>query len=166
METRTSKRERYPTDLTDKEWAKIAPMIPAVLPGGRPAKYERREILNAIFYLLKGGSSWRMMPHDLPPWKIVYTYFAIWRDEALFERINDVLRRQVRIQAGRDPEPSAAIMDSQSVKTTQKGGPTRPTGSTGSTGSSGATRRMDKARRAALATMQASRSKEESGISW
>jgi transposase len=115
-------RTRYATDLTDKEWAKLEPMIPAPKPGGRPAKYERREILNAILYLLRTGCSWRLLPHDFPSWRIVYWYFRIWRNEGLFERINDTLRREARTQAERNPEPSGAIIDSQSVKTTEKGG--------------------------------------------
>ncbi len=90
--------------------------------GGRPAKYERREILNALFYMTKAGCTWRMLPHDLPPWEVVYMYFAQWRDQGVFERINEVLRRQVRIEAGKDQEPTAAIIDSQSVKTGEKGG--------------------------------------------
>ncbi len=123
METQTQKRRKpYPTDLKDKEWAKIEHLVPQPKSGGRPAKYERREILNALFYMTKSGCTWRMLPHDLPPWEVVYMYFAQWRDEGVFERINEVLRRQVRIEAGKDEEPSAAILDSQSVKTAEKGG--------------------------------------------
>src|SRR5918994_2193268 len=99
-------RQKYATDVSDEEWARLEPMVPAPKKGGRPAKYERREILNAILYLLRTGCSWRLLPHDFPSWRIVYWYFAIWRDAGLFERINDTLRREVRAQAGRDPEPS------------------------------------------------------------
>jgi putative transposase len=120
------RRKRYPTDLTDAEWARIEQLIPHHMSGGanggRPPKYDRREILNAIFYITKAGCIWRMLPHDLPPWEAVYGYFAQWRDAGVFEQINDVLRRQVRIAAGRDPQPSGAIIDSQSVKTAEKGG--------------------------------------------
>ncbi len=121
METQR-RRKPYPTDLKDREWAKIEHLVPQPKSGGRPAKYERREILNALFYMTKAGCTWRMLPHDLPPWEVVYMYFAQWRDEGVFERINDALRRQVRIEAGKDEEPSAAILDSQSVKTAEKGG--------------------------------------------
>jgi len=126
METQTEKRRKpYPTDLKDREWAKIEHLVPQPKSGGRPAKYERREILNALFYMTKAGCTWRMLPHDpadLPPWEVVYMYFAQWRDQGVFERINEVLRRQVRIEAGKDEEPSVAILDSQSVKTAEKGG--------------------------------------------
>jgi putative transposase len=115
-------RQKYATDLSDREWAVLEPLVPAPKKGGRPAKYERREILNAILYLLRTGCSWRLLPHDFPSWRIVYWYFSIWRDDGVFERINDTLRRQVRLQADRNPEPSGAVIDSQSVKTTEKGG--------------------------------------------
>ena len=115
-------RPSYPTDLSDKEWKIIEPLVPSVKSGGRPAEHLRREIVNAIFYVLRTGCQWRYLPHDLPPWKTVYTYFRTWRLDGTWQRIHDTLRRKVRKAAGRNPEASAAILDSQSVKTTEKGG--------------------------------------------
>jgi len=116
------KQEPYSTDLTDNQWDILQPLIPAVKSGGRPADYERREIVNAILYVLRTGCQWRLLPHDFPPWKIVYAYFRTWRLDGTWQRIHDHLRRKVRRAAGYHPEASAAILDSQSVKTTEKGG--------------------------------------------
>jgi putative transposase len=114
-------QKRYPTDLTDKEWALLEPLLPAVKPGGRSRSVEVREIANAIFYLLRTGCSWRMLPQDFPKWQTVYTYFRNWKKDGTWQQVNDGLRRKVRVQEGRDEEPSAGILDSQSVKTAEKG---------------------------------------------
>jgi len=115
-------RKAYPTDVSDAEWQKLQPLVPAAKPGGRPVTYARREIVNGILYVLRSGCGWRMLPHDLPPWQSVYGYFREWRKAGIFERINHILRREVRLEAGHDPDPSAASIDSQSVKTSSCGG--------------------------------------------
>lgn len=116
------KRKAYPSDLSDGEWDLLEPLIPPAKPGGRPRQTDMREVLNGILYVLRSGCAWRMLPHDLPPWQTVYDYFRMWRQDGTWQRIHDTLRRQVRLQVGREEEPSAAILDSQSVKTTEKGG--------------------------------------------
>lgn len=115
-------RPRYPSDLTDAEWAVLAPLVPPAKPGGRPPVHDRREIINGIRYVLRGGVSWRAVPHEYPPWQTVYHYFRVWRIDGTWERLNDQLREQVRRRAGRATAPTAAILDSQSVRTTEKGG--------------------------------------------
>src|SRR4051812_42550049 len=117
--TRTA--ARYETDLTDAEWAMIEPHMPPRSKRGRPPSWTFREILDAIFYVLRGGIPWRLMPSDLPPWPTVYGRFAARRDSGLFETINHALVMTDRVRVGREASPSAAIIDSQSVKTTESG---------------------------------------------
>ena len=135
-----TRSHRYPSDLTDAQWAILKLLLPARKPRGRPVRVERREVVNAILYVLRTGCQWRYLPPEFPNWNTVYWYFARWQEDGTWERVNDALRRRVREATGRDPEPSAAIMDSQSAKTTEKGG--------------------------TAATTPGRRSREESGICW
>ena len=96
--------------------------MPTVKPGGRPAKYARREILNGIFYIVRSGSAWKLMPHDLPPWRTVYHYFWSWRRDGTWQAVHDIVQASVRQAAGREAEPSGAIVDSQTVRTSEQGG--------------------------------------------
>jgi putative transposase len=115
------RRKPYPTDLTDAQWDVLKPHLPAPNKRGAPRTVNLREIINALLYLARTGCQWRMLPHDLPPWQTVYEYFKKWRDEGTWERLNRELRIKVRELEGRDGEPSAAIVNSQSVKTTEMG---------------------------------------------
>src|SRR5579859_4973607 len=115
-------RKAYPSDVSDRGWAYIADLIPQPKPGGRPAKHSRREIVNAMLYVLRTGCAWRQLPHEFPPYTTVYDYYRAWRDSGLWEQINERLRSQVRVQAGREAQPSVAVIDSQRVATTAKGG--------------------------------------------
>ena len=129
MWTPTTRRQhsraglRYETDLTDAEWAVIGPLMPKPAPCGRPALWTMREVLNAIFYVLRGGIPWRLLPKDLPPRSTAFGYFSRWRDTGLFTRINHHLVLVDRERVGREASPSAAVLDSQSIKTMESGGP-------------------------------------------
>ena len=116
-------RKPYPSDLTDEQWKILEPLVPAPKLGPQPVKHTRREILNAIFYVNRSGCQWRMLPHDLPTWQLVYTYFRRWKRDGTWQRINDALRGEVRQRQGHTSEPTAGVIDSQSAKTTEMGGP-------------------------------------------
>jgi putative transposase len=115
-------RKPYPTDLSDTEWAYLAGHLPTPEHNGRPRVHSLREILNAVFYVLKSGCAWRLLPHDFPPWKTVYHYFRFWRLDGTWERMHSALRERARVRLERNPQPSAGIVDSQSAKTTGVGG--------------------------------------------
>jgi putative transposase len=112
----------YPWDLTDAEWAHLVPWLPGPSLRGRPGCWPLRQLINAIFYVLRTGCAWRYLPREYPPWQTTYATLRRWRLRGVWQYIHEALRRAVRTQAGRHPEPSAAIMDSQSVKTTEESG--------------------------------------------
>jgi putative transposase len=114
--------QRYHTDLSDTEWAIVEPYLPVRQPRGRPWTHTRREIVNAIFYLIRTGCAWRLLPRDLPPWRTVFHYWRLWRLDGTWERLHTALRERVRVHAGRYVQPTAGIIDSQSAKTTGVGG--------------------------------------------
>jgi transposase len=137
---------RYPSDLEDEQWAIMETFLPPrKVQGrtGRPPIYSYRQLVDGIFYVLRTGCAWNMMPHDLPPWRTCNHYFSRWRRDGTWIRMHDTLRERLRVQMGRNATPSAAIVDSQSVKTTEKGG---------------------RQNRILLATMRASVSKDVSAI--
>jgi putative transposase len=116
---------RYPTDLSEEEWRLLEAHLPTSKWRGRPRLHSPREILNAVFYVLKSGCQWRMLPREFPPWKTVFHYFRAWRLDGTWERLNRAIRERLRVRLGRDPQPSAGIVDSQSAKTSGVGGEQR-----------------------------------------
>ncbi len=121
----TSRGRRYPSDLTDAEWALIAPFIPPPRSGGRGRETDMREVMNAILYVLASGCQWRALPKDFPPHSTVYAYFWEWRRYGMLDRIHHALLEACRERDGREASPTAGIIDSQSVKASEKGGRTR-----------------------------------------
>ena len=118
-------RRGYATDLTDGQWVLIEPLIPQAEPGGRPRKAATRDLVNAILPFLRAGGSWRLLPHDLPPWQTVYYYLRRWQREGVWDRVHHALVMADRERVGREPSPSAAILDSQSVRTADQRGARR-----------------------------------------
>ena len=116
----------YPSNLSDADWKILAPLFPDPCyntpKNGRPREWTYRLLVDAIFYVCKTGCQWRMLPSDFPPWSTVYSYFRDWKNDGTWKKVHDALRDQVRIKAGKDPQPTAASIDSQSVKTSVKGG--------------------------------------------
>lgn len=116
-------RTPYPSSLTDAQWQLIAPLVPPPRPGGRPAKYPRRAILDGILYVTRTGCSWRSLPTDLPTYRICFHYFRAWQADGTWGRIHAALRERVRRAAGKNRRPTTGVLDSQTAKTTEQGGP-------------------------------------------
>lgn len=113
----------YPTDLTDGQWALVVPFVPPAKPGGRTQTTDPRQVVDAIFYALRAGCAWRLLPREFPPWQTVYRYLRAWERDGTWHWVHEALRRAVRTKAGRHPDPSVGVVDSQSAKTTERGEP-------------------------------------------
>jgi putative transposase len=121
------RRRAYPTDLTGRQWAVIADLVPDAKPGGRPRRASSRELVNAILYALRAGHAWRLLPHDFPPWQTVYYYLRRWQAEGVWQRVHHAVLTADRERAGREASPTAAIIDSQSVRTADQKGARKAT---------------------------------------
>ena len=121
------RRRAYLTDMTDRQWLAIADLVPDALPGGRPRRAASRELVNAILYALRAGHAWRLLPHDFPPWQTVYYYLRRWQAEGVWARIHHAVLTADRKRVGRDASPTAAIIDSQSVRTADQKGARKAT---------------------------------------
>jgi len=117
----TKSQQGYPTDLNDTEWAQIAPYLPEARATGAPRKHSWRSLLNAMFYVVKNGCVWRALPHDFPAWQTVYHYFRLFRQNGVWAQLNTVIREAVREKAGKEPQASAMLVDSQSAKSAEGG---------------------------------------------
>ena len=122
MKQQNKSLTRYSTNLTDDQWAVIAPLLPKAKVGGRVRSVNVREVLNAIFYVLRSGCPWRLLPANFPKWMTVYYYFHSWQKDGTWKKVHDKLRDRVRLSVGKRKQPTVGIIDSQSVKTTEKGG--------------------------------------------
>ncbi len=132
-------RRAYASDLTDGQWAMLAPLIPEAEPGGRPRKASTRDLVNAILYFLRAGMAWRLLPHDLPPWQTVYYYLRRWKREGIWDRVHHAVVMADRERAGREPSPSAGILDSQSIRTADQKGARKVTTRARKSGAASAT---------------------------